>query len=556
MAKKLRTALCLIAVLALVLTNVCTAEAASDEVVSITYWGLAYNRSSMDGFMNDYIADRIGVRVDVQPFDADQLQVMLAGGNLPDIGKYYVNSSIIPIIETDLILELSDYVDQLPTLTANYPKAIDWARDVICEGNGLYCIPSEIGLYDNNRNSNIGYNFALRWDVYEAIGAPAIDSPETLISVLKQMMDYMPEAEDGTKTWGISCQPEWDGTYMSNAGKLPTILGYSLGISSVMEINNRTQEMGPMIDKDSAYVKGLKFLYDCNQAGVLDPDSLSQTYMNTQAKLASGAMMCVMNGNWIDVYNFASKMDDPENPTGYLTVPADWTYVNWKPSYEVGNGNTSYICVSASTEKLDACLKFIDLMFDEEFNVTMYNGPQGVMWDYDENGMIVPLDAYWQFFNDGSYTLESGEVLESGQFWGAWGLTCDEATEHCDSVRFSESNAVADFSSSNRIWDMWRKTTGYENAVQYLEETDSINWISLAQRLLPNMDEDTRLIATSVGEVIVPYSWKMVYASSEDEFWSLFEEMETQCDALGISVIEDFATDAWATALEKASLYE
>lgn len=528
----------------------------SKEVVTIEYYGMGNNRNSMEGFMNDYLEEKIGVRVDVIPWDNDKTQALLASGDLPDIGRYYVNGSFTPVMQTGLVMELTEHLDKLPNLAENWPLVVQFAREVICEGEGLYCVPTEIGDY-NSYPIDTGTNqIQLRWDVYEAIGAPEINNTDDLIAAMKQMMEYMPESEDGTKTWGIAAFPEWDGSNaMSAAGKIAAISGVQLNVgNALMEYDIRNDELRKQIDKESTYIEGVKFLFDCQQAGVLDPDSVTQTYNATQAKLKSGAVMCVMAGNYVDVYNNDAH-GNGENPSGYLPLVNDWIYTTGSGPQQIGGSNTSTIAVSASTDKLDACLAFLNEMYDEHTMLTMYNGPQGEMWDVVD-GKLVSLKGFEEMYTNGSYTLESGEVLQTGQFWCVWGWTNDTLTSYGEPVRQTEWSSTALAATSTKIFDMWRKTTGYQLPIEAYKEKGTITYNSLATRFMPSLDEDMQMIRTSVGEVVVAESWKMVYAANEEEFWSIYEGMREKCEALGIAMLEENCAENWAAAKEAAAPYE
>lgn len=554
---KKTTALLVVCLLVVPMLAGWTAMAEGDkEVVTIEFYGMGNNRNSMDGFMNDYLAEKIGVRVEVIPMDNDKTQALLASGDLPDIGRYYVNGSFAPVMRTGLVLELSDYLDKLPNIAENWPKAIDFAREVICEGEGLYCVPTEIGVYNSYPIDTGTYQIQLRWDVYESIGAPEVKNTDDLIQVMKQMMEAMPEAEDGTKTWGLSAFPEWDGSnYLSAAGKIASISGVQLNVgSSLMEYDIVNDELRPMIDADSTYVKGLKFLFDCQQAGVLDPDSVTQTYNATQAKLKSGAAMCVMTGNYVDVYN-NDEHNNGENPSGYLPLVEDWIITTCSGPQQIGGGNTSTIAISASTDKLDACLAFINEIYDEHTMLTMYNGPQGEMWDIVD-GKLVSLDGFIEMYNTGSTTLESGEVLQNGQFWCIWGWTNDTLTSYGEPVRQTEWSSTALAATSTKIFEMWRETTGYQLPIDAYKEQGTIAYNALATRFMPTLDDDAQMMRTSIGEKVVAASWKMVYAADEAEFNALLDEMRADCDALGLKSLEDACTENWASAKEAAAPYE
>ena len=546
--------LCILLVCVLALSAVSAFAEEEKEVVTITYYGQQNNRNSMDGFMNDYLEEKIGVRVEIIPWDSDKTQALLASRELPDIGKYYLNGSVANVIDTGLLLDLTPYLDQIPNYSEVWTDSVKYMTEVVCEGKGLYALPLELGTYNSFPIDPGCYDVALRWDVYEAIGAPEINGLDDLIDVLAQMMEYMPYTEDGTKTWGIIAFSNWDGSGgMWPAYKIPYIEGTMFNVgSSLMEYDTRTKELTAMISEDSSYMRGVKFIYDCQQAGILDPDSSTQTYEATQAKLKSGAAMCVMAGNYVDIYN-STEHGNAENPSGYLPLCADWIYPIVSSENKLGSA-TGVVCVSASTDKLDACLKFLNELYDEETMLTMYNGPRGEMWDIVD-GKLVSLDGFWEMYNTGSYTLASGEVLQTGQFWCQWGLTNDNMTSYGEPIRQTEWSTTALAATDTKIYDMWRETTGYDLPINGYREMGNLCYNTRITAFLPTLDEEMTLVRTSVGEKVVAYSWKMAYAADETEFWSLYEQMRAECVALGIETLEENLVANWEIAAETAALY-
>lgn len=558
MSKTLKKSVALVVVCLMLIPMMASFTAFADEakeVVTIDYYGMQNNRSSMDGFMNDYLEKKIGVRVNVIPWDNDKTQALLAGGDLPDIGRYYVNNSFFPVVQTGLVMDLSDYTDKFPNLTEKWPQAIDFARNVICQGEGLYCVPLEIGTYNSMPIDTGTYACQVRWDVYKALGCPEVNNTDDLIALMKAMMEYMPELEDGTKTWGLAAFPEWDGSnQMSATGKIADISGVQMNIgNSLMEYDIPNDELRKQIDKDSTYIKGVKFLFDCQQAGVLDPDSVTQTYNATQAKYKLGSIMVAMTGNYVDSYTSAHGDDDPAN--GYMPLVNDWIKPVVNGPQVIGGSNTSIIAVSASTEKLDACLAFINEMYDEHTMLTMYNGPQGEMWDVVD-GKLVSLEGFENMRTTGSHKLESGEVLENGQFWSAWGWTNDTLTSYGEPVRQGEWSTTALANTSSKVYEEWRAYSGYQLPIEAYKDKGTLNYRALATRFMPPLDDDMQMIRTSVGEVVVAESWKMVYAKDEAEFWSIFEGMREKCEGLGIAMLEEACVANWDVAKAAAAPYE
>ncbi len=161
---------------------------------------------------------------------------------------------------------------------------------------------------------------------------------------------------------------------------------------------------------------------------------------------------------------------------------------------------------------------------------------------------------YYEFLANGEHTLPNGQVLTD--WWSAWGWTNGTETSYGEPVRQSYWAENALRSTSTKIYDMWRETTGWDLPSQAYKEQGTLTYNNFAVRLMPAMDEDLRMIRTSVGEVVVAESWKMIYAEDETEFYELLDGMREKCVALGLETIEQWGIDSWAAASEAFAKYD
>ena len=69
----------------------------------------------------------------------------------------------------------------------------------------------------------------MRWDLYEKIGMPEIESPEDLLHVLKRMQEVEPTSESGMPTYGFAYGPIWDGNMVMYVKAFAALFGYDEG---------------------------------------------------------------------------------------------------------------------------------------------------------------------------------------------------------------------------------------------------------------------------------------------------------------------------------------
>ena len=113
-----------------------------------------------------------------------------------------------------------------------------------------------------------------------------------LVWSLEYLTAIKPVTEKGEKVYGFSLFNEWD---IVSALEIST-LSYMYGIDSnfvspLMETSMITRETKSLLAEDSFYKRALRFYFEANQRGLLDPDSMSQKYQDVEDKFSSGQVM-------------------------------------------------------------------------------------------------------------------------------------------------------------------------------------------------------------------------------------------------------------------------
>ena len=105
-------------------------------------------------------------------------------------------------------------------------------------------------------------------------GKPKLSSTDDIVNMLEAMVKKYPKAENGKKTYGVSLYKDWDYFNMNGCTGLGLLYGWST--RNFVEYNNDATQVRSILDKDSYYMKCLRFYYECNKRGLLDPDSPTQ----------------------------------------------------------------------------------------------------------------------------------------------------------------------------------------------------------------------------------------------------------------------------------------
>lgn len=508
------------------------------------------------GWLGDYLKEN-GLALNIIAGSEEKMQAYLAGGDLPDLMSFDKWDSVTKAIAGKMLVNLDEHLDKLPNVTANVPEAIEYTRDNRSNGTGnLYVIPSSIG--DSYFPVDTGvYSINVRWDIYEKIGCPEAETLEDLIPIFKQMQEAYPETEDGTKTYAMNLFSSWDGTTkMSAVNNVITTLGYMESFYQYFaDLNLETGEINSIFDDDSTYLRALKFFYQLNQEGLLDPDAITQTYEAAKAKVDSGAYVAIGYAGYKDGFNTPEHVDADE-PVGYMPIIFDEYKACVIGDATVGS-TRNQLGISAVSSKLDACLQYINLTADYDALLTLNNGPQGELWDINDDGEVYATEKYWECYNSngGKLTLSNGEELHPINYEYVIANTQAHPTYNVP-LGIGNWPDVIEGTQKNKLTEAWSaQNDGYMFPIQKMEAEGRVYKCPLASTLMETTPDDIALLQQAIAQIVIQNSWKMAYAKDEAEFNSLWDDMKTQAEALDVQEVIDWATDAWNKGMEIAKQY-
>lgn len=527
-----------------------TASTTAAGVYDNTWWGKV-------------LKEDIGVSLNILPTGdkaAEKLQALMASGELPDIVIFNTTKDVQNAIRGNMLVNLDEHLDKLPNVVKNAPKALQYYRDNISNDTGkLYAVANGVGPADLGNETSWGPY--LRWDLYKAAGSPAINTFADYLTALKKMQDLQPTNKDGKKTYGLTLWKDWDGNSMFMATELGPTLGIDcgdqLGQLPFLQVDFTDNTTMNTLDSNSEYMKALKFYYDANQMGLVDPDSLTQTYETAKSKLTEGRILFSW-WSWLnDAYN-TTENTNAENATGFAAVlPAD---AKTLISGENNIGKSWPIAISAATKNLDACLKYVDYMYSTDGLQTLFNGPEGVTWTKDANGAPSLTTEGWKYVNDPTLELPDGGMLGDGtRTLGIYGLSTafiNPATNASVHYQLWPSTKAYNATNQTKLQKDWASVTGYQTTIDYVNGKNMVMQIPLAQSLITPMTDDTSAAAAKIGDIVKTYSWKMIFAKNDAEYTSLYNEMITKAEGLGEKDVYATSLAGWDKALTLANKYK
>lgn len=523
-------------------------EGSSAKTITLYPYNAGLQSGPVTGWLGDYLLEK-GIILEVIPYSEEKTQAMLASGSLPDIVVFNSATNAKAALEAGMLLPLDDYQDQLPHVMENdiLKAGLDYAREYYGTEDGeLSILPFGVGkntLYaaaDTDR-----YAIKLNYQLYEQIGAPEFEKLEDVIPILKEMQQAYPQNEEGMNVYAMNLFSDFDTTHFFNMMSIYSILGYHWNyLPYGIEYEIETGTPYSIFREDSVYRRGARFMYELNQQGLLDPDSLTQERATADKKVSSKASVA----GWAGVPGWAGK--------GYLPVPFD----EFKPSLvtEEPYGKVG-IAISANAENVDTCLKFVDMLADYDALLTLYNGPQGDRWDI-KDGKLVMTDKFKEYLEagGGTYVLENGEeysLFNIVSYIPNMGNTIEKYGEPFPMTLWTE---YVDRQYETEDAQAWSARYGYKYLKDLLEAENKMTAVmdtSFVPFLTPDSD-DMKLTLAALKDVIVPSTWELIYAKDDAEFEQIWSRMKQNAEALGLEDVISYKVEDIAQAKETAKQFK
>lgn len=512
------------------------------------------------GWFGKLIRDKFNIGLNITATNLEggssKYATLMASGDLGELLNFgdAANQDFKDARDAGMFLDMTDndlLKNSAPYISENFQDLLKRAQlQYSVDGTSIYALAHDgMAAGTDFAAANVTAP-ALRYDLYKAVGAPKISNMFDYLPVIKQMQELYPVNADGQPTYGVSYFPDWDGDFMTFAKWFALFHGYdNLGMILLHGTEDKTQTL---LDPESWYMKGVRFMYEANQMGLLDPDSLTQTYTEYQSKVNAGRVL--FTPGVVGTYNTVENTDAGR---GMYEVPHDeGNYYFWGVS---GYGGFRTFGIGAKAQHPDRIMAFIDWICTDEGAMEMRNGPKGLTWDVNEAGKPYLTDFGVQCFSDGNTPIPDewgGGTFEDGKCK----LEYPPRTPFNITKTYGESIVYNTWTSYlqrpvNQVLEQWRKDYGELNIFNWAKNTNhmviSQNQMVVALTDVVAPDMDMQLVQTQVGEVIKQYSWKMAYATNEEEYKALFDQMVEKATGLGYQEITDFYLANAAKIMEK-----
>ena len=533
-----------------------TDSTASDgDTMTIEIFDVAANYQGVQtGWFAKVVKDRFNIELNIiapQVAGDAIYQTRSSSGNLGDIlilesgqFKECVDAGLIKDIGADIwnYSNLADYKDQIDVLNNGL------------EGNdngATYGIPTEmLSTSPTSYSQDTIYSSPLlRWDLYKELGTPDIADLDGLLDVLEQMMEKHPTNDAGDACYAMSLWPDWDGgdgmLGIANVVQLTTWYGEKIKGSAILKPDGT---FIPLTDKNGTYYKILKFLYEANQRGLVDPDSATQDWNSACAKMSAGQVYLMWYSWQTGFWNSTERLKDG---TGFIFTPiADQEYYTDADAY-YGSGRVWAVGSQVDDEKYAKIMEFLDWYASPEGLMFQHSGIEGFNYEVGEDGKLTQINS--------NALMDNLNVPEE---WGGGGYNdgnnaINQWIVNANSINplTGETYAVTYWSSykEETLTDMkreWRERFDAEEPADYMKKNNKLVISPNVSVSLPVDTTDIAVIRNQCNETICDYSWRMIYASDDANFDALWDEMSKTLDGYGFQDLVKFDTDKYQIELD------
>ena len=511
-----------------------------NEVIKLNVYSQLANFSGKQiGWSADILKKKFNVELNIIPEGDGVFETRMTSGNLGDIVVWGADNDKYPLaVKNNLLFGWEDdnVLDEYgPYIKKNMPDALKKNKELtktITNGasDKLYGFGANVALNSKDHESFF-YTWDTRWDLYKKLGYPKIKNLQDYHKMLKNMQKLCPSDDSGNKEYAVSLWPDWDDAMVMYVKAMATAYyGYDeLALGLYDPTNGKYHDA---LEENGPYLEMLKWFNDLYQDGLIDPDSMTQTYDEMIAKVQNG-------GTLFSIFNYSGSLgyNTKEHTSAgklmYCMKPEDASPIVYGMNTQGGDRVWS---IGAKTEYPEKCMEIINYLATPEGRMTMEYGPKGYTWDYDDQKHAYLTDVGMKCQKDKNTTMgggykgsyHDGELQINNVTWSLDASNPDSDGETYNKESWASYNATP----SSDIEKDWRDKTGCTTINEYMEKG---KYTVAPGTSFSKETQDTTLKTTwnQVTTEIKNSSWKAIYAKSDKKFDSVVASMKKSAKKYG-----------------------
>lgn len=446
--------------------------------------------------------NKVGINVEFVPVgrwdEVTKMQAMMASGTSPDITLTYTYAYAEQYFKQGGVWDLSEFVDgddqaknmksYIGTDVLNIARSTD---------NALYGVVAK-------RATTAKSNLFLRKDWMDKLNLQTPTTPDELYNVIYKMRYNNPDARDSTI-----------GAIVWNAWNTKLAFSKLAGNEKEMAVAYGDDAVADYYDPGNReYYRFMNKLYN---DGLLNQEYYTMTEDNFKSYVVTGDVGFFESSvNYaVDVMRGSLLKTLQENvPNADIVSIPPLKNVNdgkqYSASYAPG-GLIAFCPLTASADKVEACLTYLDWMCTKEGGFTLYHGIEGEHFDYDADQVPVVKDA--------AYNAKDKDWIRADLF-----ITGNQGY----------FNSVEDFNACTS-----KEAPGYEDHVI----------ANYQNALTGTLVYDTTYTSPSTSDLITDIALVrddytvQVVTCSKDKFDATYDEYMKELESAGIQKIIDERTE-------------
>lgn len=478
--------------------------------------------------LHNYLLDEFNINLTKVVYDTDpeeRFNLMLASGDYPAVLTRMTKSDVIRLDQLGILVDMAPYIE---TYGANVVKELGDLYPRYVEDDGRV-----LGLpYGWGMLAIPDYSATIRYDVYQAMGAPEFETPQEYYDILKQMIEANPTNANGEKVYAMSWNDR--ATIVDGINTIAGAWGLKAGYKEDAD-NNLTHWINTTEGKElTAYYNQI------HRDGLFDPDAFSNKYDDWKTKFSNERIIGHI-GAWYMGWNAGHEVwqktnDDWTDDQRFMQVSikaagAEKAYLS--PKDTTGWG---YTVITDKAENPEEILKVLDFMMTPNGTRLMSWGVpnlEGSNWNIEEDGTWAFVEDAKDGIINGTYDYEAHKYFGDNQYW----LTHPQGSMSDDpSVNTWIDQCFNDEAKWKIILNENMAGTSYDN--------------SAMSQIVFLPDDPISIIKQQVEDSISSTWTKAVLSNSPEEFEENYAAMVKQLDKAGVNDLQAFVTEQYKINLK------
>ena len=473
-------------------------------------------------------------------------QTRCAAGALGDL-IILDNADAQECIEAGLVHDLTDVIEQYPNI-AKYMSQIKQFNSMMGDGTKIYAIPLEM-----NNNGPTAYKQLhvysyprMGWDMYNEVGAPELKNLDDLLNTLKDIQTAHPTNDKGDPAYAISLWKDWDSYFMENVAQLTKWYGQEVNGSVLIGTDN---SIAPLTDKAGAYYKMLKFFYQANQMGLVDPDSATQDWNSIVSKMQDKRVYLYWYSWQYGFWNTPAKGNEGTN---YIEIPVADTNLYQTSDTYYGDGRVLCVGSQVDDEHFARLMEFLDWYASPEGVQIQHAGTEGLTYTIENGKYTLTEDGLNRFSAEVAVPEEmgGGNWNDGNNQINQWIVASCDINPDTNEPYASDMWSTTIEMNQTTTTKEWSEKFGAADDVEYLSKNNMMTVVPSINMALAIDTTDISLIRKQCGDIIKDSSWRMVFAKDDADFEAQWDAMATQLEGLGWSDLVAFDTDKYQPMLD------